>query len=171
MLGLILIIAFWGILVVVLTSPSKRIESAEKAFAQGDMNKAEEYLRKVWTKRDDIPAHLAGMYFKLIKKDKLKYVHNALSINTVELSEEAKRLLKGVQDEIRKYLESRAALAFANEDYAEAIKYNESLIPFGDLYKNKDDEYRIYRDLKNFLSSGRKSPTLNTYINYNSKPI
>ena len=70
MLGLILIIAFWGILVVVLTSPSKRIESAEKAFAQGDMNKAEEYLRKVWTKRDDIPAHLAGMYFKLIKKDK-----------------------------------------------------------------------------------------------------
>lgn len=167
MLGLILIIAFWGILVVVLTSPSKRIESAEKAFAQGDMNKAEEYLRKVWTKRDDIPAHLAGMYFKLIKKDKLKYVHNALSINTVELSEEAKRLLKGVQDEIRKYLESRAALAFANEDYAEAIKYNESLIPFGDLYKNKDDEYRIYRDLKNFLSSGRKSPTLNTYINNN----
>lgn len=163
MLALILIIA--AIIVILwATAPSRHKSSADEYFAKGNISKAEELLRKVWTRRDDIPAHLAEKYFELIKKGKLNYVHKALSIKTSDLSDGASKNLVSVQNKIKKYIEDKATAAFTAEDYTDAIKYNETLIPFGKTYKAKNEEYRIYRELKNYLTSGRKSPTLNTYL-------
>ena len=155
------------ILVTWTTAPSRNVSSAVEAFKSGHIRKAEEYLKKVWTRRDDIPAHYAGMLFKLIKKGKLAYVKEAFNISQDGLSEDAKYHLKGVQKEIQKYIEDKASAAFLAEDYAEAIKFNETLIPFGRQFKEKDEEYRAYRELKNYLSSGRKGSALNIYLSDN----
>lgn len=152
------------ILVIRATAPSRNVASADEAFKSGHIRKAEEYLKKVWTRRDDIPAHLAGMHFELIKKGKLSYVKEALSISQEGLSENAKYQLKGVQKDIQKYIKDKASAAFLTEDYTEAIKYNETLIPFGREFKDKDEEYRVYRELKNYLTSGRKGSALNIYL-------
>ena len=93
------------ILVTWTTAPSRNVSSADEAFKSGHIRKAEEYLKKVWTRRDDIPAHYAGMLFKLIKKGKLAYVKEAFNISQDGLSEDAKYHLKGVQKEIQKYIE------------------------------------------------------------------
>lgn len=155
------------ILVIRATAPSRNVASADEAFKSGHIRKAEEYLKKVWTRRDDIPAHLAGMHFELIKKGKLSYVKEALSISQEGLSEDAKYQLKGVQKDIQKYIKDKASAAFLTEDYTEAIKYNETLIPFGREFKDKDEEYRVYRELKNYLTSGRKGSALNIYLSDN----
>jgi len=155
------------ILVIRATAPSRNVASADEAFKSGHIRKAEEYLKKVWTRRDDIPAHLAGMHFELIKKGKLSYVKEALSISQEGLSEDAKYQLKGVQKDIQKYIKDKASAAFLTEDYTEAIKYNETLIPFGREFRDKDEEYRVYRELKNYLTSGRKGSALNIYLSDN----
>ena len=167
MLVFVLLIIGLIILVTWTTAPSRNVSSADEAFKSGHIRKAEEYLKKVWTRRDDIPAHYAGMLFKLIKKGKLAYVKEAFSISQDGLSEDAKYHLKGVQKEIQKYIEDKASVAFLAEDYAEAIKFNETLIPFGRQFKEKDEEYRVYRELKNYLSSGRKGSALNIYLSDN----
>ena len=105
MIVFVLLIIGLIILVTWATAPSSNVSSADEAFKRGHIRKAEEYLKKVWTRRDDIPAHYAGMLFELIKKGKLAYVKEAFSISQDGLSEDAKYHLKGVQKDIQKYIE------------------------------------------------------------------
>ena len=162
--GFIVFVVFLAILIIALTSPSFYANMADNAFAKGDIKAAENHLKQVWTRRSDIPARLARMYYELIKKGKFKYISTSLSIKTEGLSDEAKQNLRSVQKEIQKYVENKASAAFSIEDYDEAIKYSQTLAHLGGQYKDKHEEYCIYRELRNYLSSGRKSPALNTHL-------
>ena len=155
------------VIIVLMTSSRHHASVADSAFARGDINTAETHLKKVWTRRSDIPARLAGMYFELIKKGKIMNVAKALSLSTEGLSDEAKQKLESVQKNVRTHVEDKASAAFVAEDFDEAIRYAETLAPFGKDYKDKCEEYRVYKELKGFLSNGRKSPSLNAHLEAN----
>ena len=157
----IVILVFW------LTAPARHMSSADKYFEEGKISKAAKELKKVWKRRDDIPARLAEMYFVLVKKEKLQYVFKALSIDTEGISDDAKQNLIAVQKDIVHYIEGKSSAAFAAENYSDAIKYNATLKKFDDQYKVKDTEYQIFMELKDFLLNGHTGKTLSTCLEKN----
>ena len=156
--------------VVAVTSPSRKLDEADKLAKEGKIGEAERLYLSIWAKHKSAPAHLAQAYLKQAEKEHgTEYIKKALALPETDLGEDAVSGLHDAKKNVIKYADEYAENAFDKGNLSEAVSYAETIASIAPRFKTKALRYRIYDKSLSLLAGRISAESLRTEITKGGK--
>ena len=160
-----IIVIFAIVIIVIVTSPGRKLEQADNLVKSGNLEEAERIYLSIWSKHVSAPEHLANAYLKKAKKNQsLEYIKKALALPESTLKYEAENGLRKAKDAVILYATERAEKAFDKGKYAEAVSYAEVIASYGSEHKTRTQKYLLYEKCFGYIDGTVQGTTLDSVI-------